>query len=278
MGDTPVAATPDGGTPDAAGGDSGKPAEDAATGTDAADAQSVPVPATLAGVVTWLDAQQTSTVTVAGGKVTRWADRTNFQHDAVSDVGYEPTLGTDISKNVPIVRFSSAQMVLNGAPADASLQLGATDDFLVEIVMMNTGSGAVLFHNMSTIMPAAGLNIAIISGEPKQAFGLGYNATFLRDPTPSTDGKLRLFGFQRTSSGTTIAIRNNGAETATTTVTAADLTTVMPFRLGAFLDTHASFKGFMTGAIGELVLVKGAISPNDRTALESYLMTKWKLP
>lgn len=235
-----------------------------------------PFPATLSNVVVWLDAQETSTLHVTGGKVTKWDDRTNFQHDAVAVTSFEPTTGTDVAHNVPIVKFSNADMILANT-IDATMQLGTTDDFLVEIVMLNTTNGEVVFHDMSTSTPKDGLMIGIIGGEDKLAFGLNYAGPFVRDTVSSTDGKLRLFGFQRTGSGGTLSVRDNGVQTATTSVTPADVSAVVSVHLGAF-DATASNKQFMSGAVGELIVVHGPITQPDESALEQYLMTKWHLP
>ena len=122
--------------------------------------------------------------------------------------------------------------------------------------------------------------MGIIGGEQVVAFGLGYNPiVFLRDKTASIDGSLRLFGLQRTDAGKTIAIRDNGVAAASSAISPVNVSTGKPWRLGAF-DTKvaAQSQQFMMGAIAEVVVIKGTIAPNDLTALESYLMTKWKLP
>ncbi len=99
----------------------------------------------------------------------------------------------------------------------------------------------------------------------------------MRDPSTSLDGKLRLFAFQRTTMGATLAIRVNGSEVVSGPVPAVDVTTALPVHLGAFSSTFSSPQ-FMTGAIGEVVIVKGTVTSQDRSALETYLTTKWKLP
>ncbi len=174
VGDSPsLAQIPDSSTQDVVqpGVDASK--GDAAVTTDSSDAATTPpVPATLAGVVLWLDAQEASTLKVTNNKLTKWVDRSSFQHDAVADVGFEPSVGMDSSRNLPIVRFNSSSMILNGQGADKSLQFNSDGDFLVEIVMLNTNNGAIILHNMDTTAPKSGINIVIISGEQKLAFGL----------------------------------------------------------------------------------------------------------
>jgi hypothetical protein len=248
--------------------------------TDApVDAPVTPFPATLSGVVTWLDAQESSTLQVTASKLTKWTDRSAFQHDAVAVSGHEPTVGTDTSKNLPIVKFNASDMTLAGAGTDPSLQFGDTGDFLVEIVMFNTNSDSIILHNMNTSTAANGLNIAIISGDMKVSFGVTYGLSpAAHDAVNTLDGKLRAFGFHRTASGTTATVRNNGTPGTPATLTVTNITTGLPVHVGAFDATRVNAQQMMTGAIGELVIVKGTVSDPDRASLEAYLMTKWKLP
>jgi hypothetical protein len=97
-------------------------------------------PTTLSGLVTWLDGADAGTITLGGGTVTTWADKSGNGHDATHASGSGPTYssnglnftgqnmptGTPFSSQITVVLVATQQsggatyyIRRNGAPADS---------------------------------------------------------------------------------------------------------------------------------------------------------------
>lgn len=271
VGDAPVGG-PDASAPDTSTSDTGT--DTSMPDTSAPDAPSAFTPAKLSGLVLWLDAQETSTLTVSAGKVSKWADRTSYQTHALATPGYEPTVGTDALTTKPVLLFNKSFMTINTV-TKTELEWGATSDFTIALVASYAPpSGSIVFRK---ILNSEGFQLVNVSGETRLRFGvdLAVTGNAVSDDMAYNDAKLRLYTLRRKGSGLVLEMRVNGTSTATKGLPAVlDVSALgAPIQLGARDGTTDP----MTGAMGEIVAIDGPLSDPDLAALEAYLKTKWGL-
>jgi hypothetical protein len=176
----------------------------------------------------------------------------------------------------------------------ATLQWGS-EDYLIEVVTRydnmptvtsatDRATGYGTFYSKQTQnpqLPAEG--VAFFGNTPASDMAGGttafssyvYVASGVTNAaTGFNDGTARLLGTQRTGT-TTLALRVNGAETATKTVQTMNVDEVgTGARIGASGDATIAR---LDGDIAEMIAVKGAISATDLATIESYLAAKYGL-
>jgi hypothetical protein len=276
--------------------------DDDANNPDGSAAGSGSDVAAIPGIALWLDAAKG--VTATNGKITAWADQTANHNDATQqNVNWQPSVVAAGIAGLPSVHFTatnpgSGNQGTNGTMLNiadsATLQWGS-EDYLIEVVTRydnmptvtsatDRATGYGTFYSKQTQnpqLPAEG--VAFFGNTPASDMAGGttafssyvYVASGVTNAaTGFNDGTARLLGTQRTGT-TTLALRVNGAETATKTVQTMNVDEVgTGARIGASGDATIAR---LDGEIAEIIAVKGAISATDLATIESYLAAKYGL-
>jgi hypothetical protein len=254
------------------------------------------------GVVLWLDAAKG--VTTDQAKVTLWADQSGNHNDASQqNVNWQPALVAAGIHDLPSVHFTADAgpgagqagygTMLNIADS-ATLQWGS-EDYLIEVVTRydNTpiatnpaerATGYGTFYSKQTQNPQLPAEGVAFFGNTPAGDTVGGTTSFSSyvfvshgvtgTATGFNDGVARVLGTQRMGA-TTLSLRVNGAETATTTVPSMNVDEVgVAARIGASGDATIAR---LDGDIAEMIVVKGSIAATDLATIETYLTTKYGL-
>lgn len=295
----------DGGGPTTDGGgpttDGGGPTTDGAPTTDAGTW----TPASVNGLVLWLEGNVGSSITTSNGRVTKWSDQTSHHNDANGSTSSttqmrNPTVKTGQINSLDVIHFSKGQsngpanMLVIPDNTDQSLQWG-TGDFFVAIVGEfdndpQDSSGAS-FQAGNFFAKNIAPNQATLTGvamygniPPSQQsvaltgfVGMASNAptNFVFTTTAYNTNKPHVFALRR--QGKTLDLFVDGASVASATATSnVDVSNPnVPVRIGADGDANLLR---LDGDIGEMLAVKGALAPSDQTSLQAYLKAKWGTP
>ncbi len=244
-------------------------------------------PKNVACLVLWLDAARG--VSVNGGLVTAWADQTSFKNDATQGIPLrQPKPNPGAINNLPGVEFKSnvgtAQGNMLVIADSASLQWG-TGDFLVAAVARFDNdpkdglvAGAAVLYSRFKFNMSVYTGAILVGNVPGTIYqpGLALQGASMRQgsaPGPYNDGKFRLYTRRR--NGLQLELRVNAASVATMSSPSTDVSsTGSVSTIGAEADANVLR---LNGTIAELLACKGPIDPNDLTAIEKYLMTKYGL-
>lgn len=279
-GEAPDTSVADSGQADTSVADSSVPDSSVA---DAADAAPPWSPASLAGLVVWLDGSKG--VSVSNGTVQNWHDQSNNNNNAFNlTPANQPTTVASVVNGLPVIRFDGSGKQWLNIFDTATLQFGTADFAIVEVMAYtnvassngNTGYGALwvksgpngpfpgaaLFGNDPTV-PNASIRAQVTSGLFADTSKTSFN-----------DGKFHIVGMRR--SGTTMEVRADGAQggtlmNATTDISAAGSDVWIGGRGGS------SFQQALKGDIAEIIVVKGTVSDPNIASVEGYLKTKYAL-
>jgi hypothetical protein len=270
------------------------------SGGDAADSGGFN-PALVPGLVLWLEADVSSSITTAlndagVNKVTKWADQTSHHNDAVGFAQFssaDPTVKASAINSLPAMHFdqgtaasgSFGQELTIPDNADLSLQWG-TGDFVVAIVGdfdndPTKGSLGVGDFYSKTSFGNQPIGVIFLGNVPgsSQTTGLYFSTAttvgnFVTVSTAYNTGAPHLFELRRR--GSTMDLFVDGTSVASTTGTNADISAAkMSTCIGSYGDP--AFER-LDGDIGEIMDVKGAISHADEAGLMAYLKAKWNTP
>jgi len=233
-------------------------------------------PTTLPGCVLWLDANDTSRMTLVGNNITQYIDKsTNAIILSNATSSNQPTLVLD-SNNVPNMLFNgTSQFLVNSAVAASNLTLNNE----VSIFFVHTPSNAT-----NSLISWA--NFSISSGTPRITFVTPEGSTGFKFDYSSyisgrvetvvanylTSGRRLEGGYKR---GTNQVIRTFGSNSASI-VNALTITgsTSLPLTLGWFFNLGGYYYG---GRFCELVWYNRGLGDSEIEQVESYLAWKWRL-
>jgi hypothetical protein len=249
-------------------------------------------PGAVAGLVLWLDANKG--VTQIGGAVSGWADQTSNHNDASQHTAtLQPTFAASAIHSLPALHFNTDAVGMgNTGTGDAlsisdapSLQWGTGDFYVVVVGDFDntfadgdeTGTGLLFAKLDSAPGPVLTANIL---GEITQTnqVGLGCltSATagdWVITNTPYNTGTPHAFAMQRT--GAVLDLRVDGVSLGTSVSTDEDVSSAgTPVQIGAGTTGQLAR---LDGDIAEILAVEGTLSVSNRTAIESYLTTKYGL-
>ena len=264
------------------------------TGVDATEPFS---PASVSGLVLWLDAEKGVTGTTA---VSAWADQSgNGNNAAQASTPLQPTYRSAAVNGLPAIHFTALPLTQPGNMLEvtdsATLQWG-TGDFYVAVVarfdnaFTDGGNGetatGLLFgklpppFTMGGMAPALLLSANVIGNvAPSEEIGLGFETMstagdYVVTTTPYNDGTVHLFAVQRAGLG--LDLRVDGVSVGTSTSDNPDVSAVgTNVQLGAY-DSGIGLR--LDGDIAEVLAVSGTLSPQSRTLLEGYELSKYALP
>jgi hypothetical protein len=250
----------------------------------------------ISGLQLWLDAADSFTLfdsttggslVAADGGVARWEDKSgNSRHATQATSGSRPLRKTNVQGGKDVLRFDGS------------------NDFLQSTDFLDLTAGQSMTIIAAIKRSATNATHAIVSKYAKSdasdgstADGWGFNFTDTNKITffggtdegssssvRSTDGTVSASAFTVLSakvsagaiSGATL-YRNSSTIPSSATLSGAQTleNTSFAVTVGALVYTFNIPVWYLNGDIAEIIIYNSALSDADRSAVESYLMTKW---
>ena len=211
------------------------------------------MPVSIPGCTLWLDAGDSSTITVSGSNVTQWQDKTGSGRAAVSNTTNSPQLPTRISN---AVQFAPSQALVV-----SNLPYRSTWTCVVAMNTVSVGSRWFIspFPDASQVMMGMGsagdkIFPSKLSGYPADVTGQHVEIT----------------------TGSPYAWIRDGTQLSSNSL--VDTSTSATVRLGIGANGDGGFgQGASQGTyqINELIIFSNAITSAQRQQLEGYLAWKW---
>lgn len=222
-------------------------------------------PRTIPGCQLWLDAADTSSLTLSGSSVTQWRDKSGSGNNATTTLG-TPVLQTlDGIQGIYFATETEQMTTVSNAAT-----LGSAARTLICVIRAPTASSEVII----------GCGSHTVGASPT-SFGFHLEGPFSRLFAPytySTDNNLISFFSTATmivyadynAVANTVAGNYNGTSLQSRS-TATLATTSTPWYLGRRPDAN----GCVTGYIYEVIHYSSVLTTTQRQQVEGYLASKW---
>ena len=234
---------------------------------------SIWTPAELPNLALWLDAADSSTITLNGSTVSQWNDKSgNARHASQPTAANQPTYTANGLNGKPVVTFDGSNDFMTFQTA-----FGTVTEFNAVIVWRTDASGVGNFDYLYQIgdgsnalsLNAASPNAGVFNGN---YYGLSSGVSAVDFNTPAV------------FNAATITSHRIGAGTAHNFWVNGSARTVPAWLQSLNVDSSTSGLGryingnshFLQGYIAEIVFVNNTtLSTADRQLLEGYLAWKW---
>ena len=218
-----------------------------------------------ASLAIWLDAEDTSTITLNGANVSQWNDKSgNGRSVSQSNAAYQPPYSATAFNGKPCLNITAAFKYLqNIGPGKLS---SATISFAGLYSDTNTNSRPVGYTSeISSVTPRESFTIA---GDGALRFDGGSTATVALP----TGNIIRV----ATRSPTLVEDFRNGGTAAISTAAPTEQVKNRINIGNAITDVNLAL-GTYIGQIAEVVFLSSVIATTDRQRLEGYYAWKWGL-
>jgi hypothetical protein len=259
-------------------------------------------PTSLTGLQLWLDAADATTLydattggslVAADGAVARWEDKSgNARHMTQSTAGSRPARKTAIQGGLDVLRFDGSNDFMSVASSTATFKfLHSTNSTIFLVLDSNeSGFGAILStYDTASVNVGISLETANGSGTADKfvhRVARGVNNTSAAGQATgnaflgSSFNVISVVTQPIATAADRSSIRRNGG-TAATGNTNTDLPSSANSQYNLSLATD-NYLGVGSGTasyssmdIAEIIIYNFAVSDTDRSAVESYLITKW---
>ena len=232
-------------------------------------------PSSISGLELWLDADDSSTITLNGSTVSQWDDKSgNNYHVTQSTASYQPTYNTAQLNGKNVVTFDgNDDHILNDSVASVASGNDVPITMFVVFKQLSLGNNeyGVVFGSSSSIQPLFCMmtNSSQLAAQQRTDAG---TLTAAYSSVSSTSA-YRVQSIVLSSSNLTVF--NNGTSVASSSFSPAQ-TTLNTFTLGTWRRS-GSMNGiaFLRCDMAEVIIYNSALSTSDRESVESYLSTKW---
>jgi len=218
------------------------------------------IPLTVPGLALWLDASDTSSMTLSGSSVTGWADKSGNNRNATSSGS--PTL-------------SSGQIVFSGSQLFSGSITNTTANLTAFVVAKTTTSPATQFARI--LSASAGGND--FDNTPSMdvmvyldtANTLGSFRNFVTLSTVTTTPNQTFLAVTRTNA-TTNTFYLNGTASSTVTLSGG---AVGSFGYTTYWVGSGPTGANLTGTVSEVLYYHADLTDTQRQTIENYLAKKW---
>ncbi len=229
----------------------------------------------------WLDAEDTSTITLNGATVSQWDDKSgNGRNVAQATAASQPTYSIFSASAKAALSFDGGDSLENLVPGDLLQNVPGATLATVANYTNNTVGRCVV--GIST--PTAGQNRATLSANlagtagyltggrrlDSDTFGLAGSATFTAAATLIQTGVL-----DYTNSDAFSYVNGSLNASNTSFQTNGNTSNTSPGAL--YIGQSGTATNSMIGLIGEVIVTSTALSAADRERVEGYLAWKWAL-
>lgn len=224
----------------------------------------------------WLDANDTSTITLNGSTVSQWNDKSGNGRNAVqATAANQPTFIASGISGKPSLSFNSAS---SNWMSTGTLNVAMQNDYTVLAVLFtaNTSSNAnwylcpgFLGGEQSGSGSDHGLGFSGLS----PMTGIGNPDAIYQATNPVISNTTTLLSWGRVSSTGVLNWFRNGTANGQATGAAGARTYNSAMALGS-MSQNGAF-AYLSFTTGEIVVVSSTLSTSDRQQLEGYLAWKW---
>jgi hypothetical protein len=246
-------------------------------------------PLSIPGCQLWLDAADSSTITLSSSKVTQWNDKSgNGYNFTQATSGNQPTYSTASLNTSNTITFTSANSTfLTGTASTTFMGTNSLSVYGVFKTNNNTSSSSVFAKSLAGGAGGRILYAVRDGGNPgyiNSGIGTtGQNAYANTLSDTYTVGAWRVHGFVSDRSGWTTTLFQNGSLIATTTITAdttTNLTNPYQMIIGGYNTSSGSVSPplagyYLDGAIAEILVFSTVLTTTQRQTIETYLAKKW---
>lgn len=207
----------------------------------------------------WFDAQTAASITQSGGLVSQWADRSaNTLNASQATGGSQPSYNATGLNGFPAITYTSGKSLAtpNAALAGpftmfAVLSKAITGDATNNGIITSSdsfGLGLEVYESSGSYFPS------VSGGQFTSLYGTGTNPKILA----------------AILNGASSAVRADGSQVMTGNLGDATQTSSDHWILGNGVYTHP-----LIGALGEILVIPGALSDADLQLFEGYLAWRW---
>lgn len=215
-------------------------------------------PAELEGLALWLDADDSSTITLNGSTISQWDDKSgNDRHATQATASDQPTYTESGLNGKPVITFPGGGdgfVLASGVPIPR------------DAVSVSQGFGYLYSANTTTerlMYASPGTNLYWSSA----------NASPANLPIPGRDGT-STFIEQYTAEGLTWEVILNGVSAESGSLGGAWTNNNEMTQIGLQWGSATGIPSW-TGTLAEIVWTNAVMSLDDRQKLEGYLAWKW---
>lgn len=221
----------------------------------------------------WLDAADSSTITLNGNNVSQWSDKSgNARHATQSTAAYQPTyVGSTFANNKQAILFDGASDRLV-----TSYDYTGSDVTLYVVVSRESGGDVQQWIYSSY----GGTNTTYLTaplwvrGQSSEEWATYTNAWNLSGVALSTNNTPAILGLDASINSAIMDMYTNGTRTAQYLTGDRFDGGGRRNYIGAELD---GANRFFNGRIGEIIQVESRLTTTVRQKLEGYLAWKWGL-
>ena len=227
-------------------------------------------PRSISGLAMWLDAADTSTVTLDGSSnVSTWADKSGNGRDATqATTTRRPSYAATVNGR-PVITFDGVDDQLRSSYVNTGTEMSVFMTFAKDAAGGTSNTFSRIFAMFDTVDTADWNTLTGISYHWDRAGNVVRvmrNSLAIAPVTAPSYGTFTTCGFRR--NGTAIT---NWLAASTNTGTTASNT---------FSSTHVAVggnnaDGYMNGRIGEVIVYGRAVTDTEADTLIAYLKTKW---
>ena len=238
----------------------------------------IPSPLSVPGCVLWLDASDTSTITLSGSSVTQWNDKSGTGNNMTPFSTFSnATVSSNFQNQLNVLDFS-ANGVYRGPtstgpyPVDVYLVMALKNTTThVDVISVHSSNAGSTFNSLTF-------------GEYTASRWHNGSDGFARTPntvSPSNETSTSFLLMNWSLSNSNYIIRRNGVvirqTTSYTYTNPADARFQIGFRVNPAAFSPATTAGTFRGYIGEVVAFNSQLSYDQRRQVEIYLGNKWGL-
>lgn len=237
-------------------------------------------PTSIAGCKLWLDAADTSTISLSGSDVTQWNDKSGNGYNFTQGTSaYRPTSGTRTQNGKNVIDFDGTKNLQTTAAKSAFNFLNNTTATIFRVLQQDTTSGIqFLMGNNSGSNSNIGIFYFTTSTNDQLSCGAGTGSTvYTIQKTFSTAARYDAIKSDpaNATAANRIKVSTNGgafvgSNTGTQTPTGSD--SDINFILG---NDGAGGSIPMNGYFAEIIIYNSILSADDITAVQDYLAAKW---
>ncbi len=243
-------------------------------------------PTSIAGLKLWLDASDTSTISLSGSSVTQWNDKSgNGYNFAQSTSTKRPSSGTRTQNSLNVIDFDGTNDCLSTTAAKSAFNFLHSSTSTIFVVLkqdavnniksiLNTGLqsfyanevGFFIWSNTPSTYQIGASNASSIVEE----INAGFNET-----TPRYDS-IKSDPANATAANRLKYSKNGGAFSGTNTASATITTGDSSYNFMLANNANAETTP-MDGWIGEIIIYDSILSAGDITNVQTYIAAKWNI-
>ena len=223
-------------------------------------------PVFMAGLQLWLDAADTSSMTLSGSTVTQWRDKSGNLRNTTSYAG-TPALTTNAINGVQAINFNGSSSFIGSIPGSGS----SYTLFFVGTFNNSTGTygGLLCFGKSGTPDHVSGITNTKLTDTSMYSTIDSTNTAFTSN-TLSTP-----FVYSVVIDGTFLNSFVNGNQQTPTNIAKSPSFNFTNYVVGDRAGSTSSI--FLNGYVAEIVVYINAMTATQRQEVEGYLAWKWGL-